>query len=304
MFINSFTIISPLEQFLIIPEFKLSFFFFDIHISNQTIFYILGFLFLLFLLNSFNKTNSFEQFSFANNSDISFKNLFSFILNDFRSFNIKEILSFSFFNKSWHINLFIIPNNVQILIEIIYKGVLSMINENIKSKKAEAFLPIVFTTFLFLLDMNLIGLIPYSFTVTSHLIVTLTISLILFIGLNIICIRIHNIKFFALFLPANTGIELAFLLVPIETISYIFKPVSLSIRLFANMMAGHTLLKVIAGFGWTLVKNTTGIVFLLHLVPLAILIPLFVLETGVAMIQAFVFTILLCIYLNDAVNLH
>ncbi|MEY4050709.1 MAG: synthase subunit 6 [Bacteroidota bacterium] len=109
--------------------------------------------------------------------------------------------------------------------------------------------------------------------------------------------------FFALFLPPGTSIVLAFLLVPIELISYVFKPVSLSIRLFANMMAGHTLLKVIAGFACTLMANS-GILFLLHYVPLLILIPLFGLELGVALIQSFVFSILICIYLNDSINLH
>jgi ATP synthase subunit 6 len=96
---------------------------------------------------------------------------------------------------------------------------------------------------------------------------------------------------------------LAFLLVPVELISYIFKPLSLAIRLFCNMMAGHTLLKVFAGFAWSL-SGTTGVLFLMHYVPLLILIPLFGLELGVALIQAFVFSLLTCIYLNDALNLH
>jgi F-type H+-transporting ATPase subunit a len=120
----------------------------------------------------------------------------------------------------------------------------------------------VFSIFFLLLSINLIGLIPYSFTLTSHLIVTLTLSLSIFIGINIICVRLHGINFFSLFLPAGTSVVLAFLLVPIELISYIFKPISLSIRLFANMMAGHTLLKVIAGFAFTLMGNV-GILFLL-----------------------------------------
>jgi ATP synthase subunit 6 len=147
------------------------------------------------------------------------------------------------------------------------------------------------------------GLIPYSFTLTSHLIVTFFISLSIFIGINIICARLHGIRMFALFLPSGTSVLLAFLLVPIELISYIFKPVSLSIRLFANMMAGHTLLKVIAGFAYVLMGNG-GLLFLIQYVPLLILIPLFGLELGVALIQSFVFSILICIYLNDSINLH
>ena len=198
---------------------------------------------------------------------------------------------------------FIVPSRWQAAIEIIYKMILSLVTENIKDKKSQYFFPLVFSIFLLLLSLNLIGLIPYSFTLTSHLIVTLSLSLSIFIGINIICIRTHGMHFFSLFLPSGTSVVLAFLLVPIELISYIFKPVSLSIRLFANMMAGHTLLKVIAGFAFTLMGNV-GILFLLHYVPLLILIPLFGLELGVALIQSFVFSILICIYLNDAINLH
>lgn len=198
---------------------------------------------------------------------------------------------------------FIVPTRWQAIIEIIYKMILSLVNENIKDKKSQFFFPLVFSIFLLLLSLNLIGLIPYSFTLTSHLIVTLGLSLSIFIGINIICVRLHGINFFSLFLPSGTSVVLAFLLVPIELISYIFKPISLSIRLFANMMAGHTLLKVIAGFAFALMSNV-GIFFLLHYVPLLILIPLFGLELGVALIQSFVFSILICIYLNDAINLH
>jgi ATP synthase subunit 6 len=200
-------------------------------------------------------------------------------------------------------SFYIVPNRWQAIIEIIYSLILSLVIDNIRDKKGQYFFPLVFFIFLFILSLNLIGLIPYSFTLTSHLIVTLSLSLAVFIGINIVCIRIHGINFFSLFLPSGTSIVLALLLVPIELISYVFKPISLSIRLFANMMAGHTLLKVIAGFAYTLMSNT-GILFMLHYVPLLILIPLFGLELGVALIQSFVFSILICIYLNDTINLH
>lgn len=198
---------------------------------------------------------------------------------------------------------FIVPNRWQSIIEIMFKMILSLVIENIKNKKSQSFFPLIFSVFFLLVSLNLIGLIPYSFTLTSHLIVTLTLSLAIFIGINIICIKFHGLRFFSLFLPSGTSIGLAFLLVPIELISYIFKPISLSIRLFANMMAGHTLLKVIAGFAFTLMGKV-GILFVLHYIPLLILIPLFGLELGVALIQSFVFSILLCIYVNDAINLH
>jgi len=214
-----------------------------------------------------------------------------------------SLVLFTSLVKEQESGYFIVPNRWQSVIEIIYKLILSLVTDNIKDKKNQHFFPLVFSIFFLLLSINLIGLIPYSFTLTSHLIVTLTLSLSIFIGINIICVRLHGINFFSLFLPAGTSVVLAFLLVPIELISYIFKPISLSIRLFANMMAGHTLLKVIAGFAFTLMGNV-GILFLLHYIPLLILIPLFGLELGVALIQSFVFSILICIYLNDAINLH
>jgi len=200
-------------------------------------------------------------------------------------------------------SLFIVPHRCQAVIELIYLMVLSMVNDNVSGKKNKFFFPLVFTIFLFIVSMNLIGLVPYSFTVTSHFIVTLSLSLVIFIGMNIICVKVHKLEFFSLFLPAGTSVALAFLLVPVEVISFIFKPLSLAIRLFCNMMAGHTLLKVFAGFTWSLM-SFTGILFLMQYMPLLILVPLFGLELGVAVIQAFVFSLLTCIYLNDALNLH
>ena len=200
--------------------------------------------------------------------------------------------------------MYIVPTRSQIILEQISKGGLSLTKENINSVSAQFFFPLISVLFFFLLNSNMFGLIPYSYTITSHLIVTLSISLYLFIGLNIICFKKHDFKIFSLFLPSNTKINLGFLLVPIEFILYLFKPVSLAIRLFVNMMAGHTLLKVIAGFAWTLVSLGNFALIIFHLLPAFVLIPLFVLETAVAIIQSFVFTVLVCIYLNDALNLH
>jgi ATP synthase subunit 6 len=200
-------------------------------------------------------------------------------------------------------SLYIIPNRWQIVVGIIYKIILSMISDNISGKKGQLFFPLVFSVFFYVASLNLIGLVPYSFTLTSHLIVTFALALAIFLGINIICVRIHGLEFFSLFFPAGTSLVLGLLLVPIEVISYVFRPISLGIRLFANMMAGHTLLKVIAGFAWSLM-GCTGILFLMHYIPLLILLPLFGLELAVGLIQAFVFSVLTCIYLNDAVNLH
>jgi len=205
--------------------------------------------------------------------------------------------------KATNKSVFIIPSRWQSLIENMYSMILGMVADNIGGQKNQFFFPLVFTLFFFIVSMNLIGLVPYSFTVTSHFIATLALSLCIFIGINIICIKSHKLNFFSLFLPSGTSLALAFLLVPIELISYIFKPLSLAIRLFCNMMAGHTLLKVFAGFAWSLM-SFSGILFIMHYIPLIIIVPLFGLELGVAVIQAFVFSLLTCIYLNDAVNLH
>jgi ATP synthase subunit 6 len=200
-------------------------------------------------------------------------------------------------------SLFIIPTRLQLIIEFLFVTILKMVTDNIHGSRAQLFFPLVFSIFFFIVSLNLIGLIPYSFTVTSHCIVTLFLSFSIFIGMNIICVRAHGLKIFSLFLPAGTSVALSLLLVPVELISYIFKPLSLAIRLFCNMMAGHTLLKVFVGFAWSLMA-CSGAAFFLQYLPIIILVPLLVLEFGVALIQAFVFSLLTCIYLNDAVNLH
>lgn len=202
--------------------------------------------------------------------------------------------------KSYSLSL--VSNNWQIIFNIIYSLVKNLVNDNI-DEKGVRFFPLIFCIFFFIVGLNVIGLIPYSYTITSHLIVTFAFSTFIFIGINIITVRLHGSEIFSLFLPSGTSLILAFLLVPIELISYIFKPISLSIRLFANMMAGHTLLKVIAGFAYTLM-GASGLFFFIHYIPLLILIPLFFLELVVSLIQAFVFSVLICIYLNDALNLH
>ena len=229
-----------------------------------------------------------------------------FHLSDNRNLILTFIFIFIFFKSSFNQkddSLYVIPHRWQVIIEIIYKAILSLVTDNISGNKAQYFFPLVFSLFFFILNINLIGLIPYSFTLTSHLVVTFSLSIAIFIGINIICFRLHGIEFFSLFFPAGTSLVLALLLVPVEILSYVFRPISLGIRLFANMMAGHTLLKVFAGFAWTLM-GCSGILFFSHLVPLLVLLPLLGLELAVAFIQAFVFSVLTCLYLNDSVNLH
>nr|YP_009495550.1 ATP synthase subunit 6 [Psammoneis japonica]AWQ64280.1 ATP synthase subunit 6 [Psammoneis japonica] len=197
---------------------------------------------------------------------------------------------------------FFIPNTWQVLVESIYETVSQLLFDNL-NMEGEKYFPFISVLFCFILFSNLVGLIPYSFTITSHLIVTFTLSFSIFIGINIIGIQRYKSHMLSLFIPANTSFGLALLLVPIEFVSYMFKPISLGVRLFANLMAGHTLLKVIVGFSWSmlLMENFLAIG---HLIPLLVLVLLMGLELGVALIQTYVFTILTCIYLNDSIHLH
>jgi len=234
--------------------------------------------------------------------------IFSFT-NQFVIILLTVLVSFYIFfaiakisNKEY-ISFYVLPQVLQIVIENIFSLITSLVIDNIQNIKNKYFIPLVYTIFLFLLSFNILGLVPYSFTITSHIAVTFGFALSLFLGINFIGIKEHKFNFFSLLLPSGTSVLLALLLVPIELISFVFKPISLSIRLFANMMAGHTLLKVIAGFGYSLM-GASGSLFLVHIFPLFLLVPLFFLELGVALIQSFVFSILVCIYINDALNLH
>jgi ATP synthase subunit 6 len=199
-------------------------------------------------------------------------------------------------------SFFVIPNGWQHIIEKLYALVTQLLSDIITTG-SERYFPFVSVLFMFILSNNLIGLVPYSFTVTSHITLTFFLSFSIFVAMNIIGFQRHGVELFSLFLPANTTFFLALLLVPIELISYIAKPISLGVRLFINLMAGHSLLKVIVGFSWNmlLVENLKAVVFIL---PLLILVLLMGLELGVALIQAYVFITLTAIYLNDSESLH
>lgn len=196
----------------------------------------------------------------------------------------------------------LVPSRWQTLLENMYELVTAMLSDNI-GPRGQAFFPFVFSLFAFLLVVNLIGMVPYSFTITSHIIVTLMFSLMVYISVMTIMFREHGFHALSVLLPAGAPFALYPLLIPIELMGNVMRIVSLSVRLFANMMAGHTLLKVIAGFAWSMMLAGGGLL-IAHVIPLAILVLLMGLELGVACIQAFVFTILTCIYLNDAINLH
>lgn len=197
----------------------------------------------------------------------------------------------------------IIPGVWQNVLESFYEYVYtSIVSENIK-KGGNLYFPILFTVFFFILACNLLGMIPYGFTVTSHIIVTFGLALTMFIGINIIGVKTHGLHLFSLFLPPGAPLIMAPLLVFIEVVSYSFRVVSLSLRLFANMMSGHCLLKILAGFAWTMFSSAS-ILTVFHIVPLMVIFAIIGLELGIAFLQAYVFTLLLCVYLNDAISLH
>ena len=222
-----------------------------------------------------------------NNIDLSFTNSSLFMM--------LTVLFISIFLISSIKKKKIIPTRLQSVSEIFYEFIANMINDNI-GNKGQKFFPLIFTLFTFILFGNLLGLLPYSFTFTSHIIVTFVMAMFIFLFVTLIGIMMHGFKFFGLFVPKGVPMAMLPLMVPIEIISYLSRPVSLSIRLFANMMAGHTMLKVFAGFIFSL--------GLFGIAPLIVDVALTAFEVLVAFLHAYVFTVLTCLYLNDAINLH
>ena len=189
----------------------------------------------------------------------------------------------------------LVPGRLQSIVEMTYEFVVDLIDSNV-GREARSYLPFVFTLFTFILAANLIGLIPFSFTITSHIIVTFALAAVVFIGVTIIGIARHGFHFLTFFVPHGVPLPLLVILVPIEVLSYFIRPFTLSIRLFANMLAGHTMLAIFGGFAAS--------IGLLAIFPVAINTALIGLELLVAVLQAYVFAILTCLYLRDAIYLH
>ena len=189
----------------------------------------------------------------------------------------------------------LVPGRWQSMAEMSYEFIANMIRENVGTEGRKYF-PFIFTLFMFILVGNLVGMIPFAYTFTSQIIVTFAMAATIFIGVTVIGLVRHGLHFFSLFVPSGTPLILAPLLIPIEVISYFVRPVSLSVRLFANMMAGHTMMKVFGGF--------TVLLGVLGVAPIILLVALTGFEIMVAVLQAYVFTVLTCLYLNDAIHLH
>ncbi|MGE0153916.1 MAG: F0F1 ATP synthase subunit A [Reyranellaceae bacterium] len=190
----------------------------------------------------------------------------------------------------------LVPGRWQSMVELSYEFIANMLRENVGSEGRRYF-PFIFTLFMFVLFGNLLGMIPYSFTFTSHLAVTFVLAAVIFVAVTVIGFARHGLHYFRMFFPHGAPLWTAVILVPIELVSYLSRPISLSVRLFANMTVGHVMLKVLAGFvvalgligGW---------------LPLLALVGITALELLIAVLQAYIFTILSCIYLNDAIHMH
>jgi len=239
-------------------------------------------------------SNPLEQFKIQRLVDLHVGGLDASFTNS-SLFMIVAILAITIFLMTAMSGRALVPTRLQSMAELSYEFIAGMIRENVGTAGMKYF-PFIFSLFMFILFCNLIGMIPFTFTVTSHIIITFAMALVVFVGVSIIGFGRHGLHFLKFFVPAGVPMALLPLLVVIEVLSYLIRPISLSVRLFANMTAGHTMLKVFGGFvvmlgilgGWA---------------PLAFVVALTGLEVGIAILQAYVFTILTCIYLNDAVNM-
>lgn len=219
--------------------------------------------------------------------DISFTNSSLFMLVTLASITIFMLVGMR--------NQALVPTRWQVLVEGSYNFIANMLQDT-AGKGSEKFFPFVFSLFMFVLGANLAGMLPYSFTVTSHIVVTFALALLVFLIVTAVGFIKHGVHFLKLFVPSGVPLIMLPLITVIEIISYLSRPLSLSVRLFANMLAGHTMMKVFGGFVAAL--GVFGVL------PLVFMVALIGLEFVVASLQAYVFAVLTCIYLNDALNMH
>ena len=247
-------------------------------------------------LDQFEIRNLFSiNISFLGNSNFSLTNIGLYIIISLILIIIYSLLAIN--------NNKIIPNNWSISQETIYSTVHSIVINQINTNKGQIYFPFIYSLFVFILINNLIGLIPYSFASTSHFILTFSISFTVVLGATILGFQKHGLEFFSLLVPAGCPLALLPLLVLIEFISYLARNISLGLRLAANILSGHMLLSILAGFTYNIM--TSGFIFFfLGLIPLAFIIAFSGLELGIAFIQAQVFVVLTSSYIKDGLDLH
>jgi F-type H+-transporting ATPase subunit a len=197
-------------------------------------------------------------------------------------------------------NTKLVPNKWSIALESLFASINSMVREQIGK---EIYLPFIYSLFFFILISNLTGNVAYSFTLGTSIIVSIGLSFTIWVGVTILGLSIHKLHFFSYFIPSGTPLALVPLLVLIEVISYVARAFSLGIRLFANLVAGHTLMKILSTFLFKLFSGGL-VVFVLTLIPFSLFLAIMGLELAVSFIQAYVFTILTCSYIKDAIELH
>ena len=197
-------------------------------------------------------------------------------------------------------NTKLLPNKWSIALESLFASINAMVREQIGK---EVYLPFIYSLFFFILISNLTGNVAYSFTLGTSVIVSIGLSFTIWVGVTILGLSIHRLHFFSYFIPSGTPLALVPLLVLIEVISYVARAFSLGIRLFANLVAGHTLMKILSTFLFKLFSGGL-VVALLTLIPFSLFLAIMGLELAVSFIQAYVFTILTCSYIKDAIELH
>jgi F-type H+-transporting ATPase subunit a len=196
----------------------------------------------------------------------------------------------------------LVPSKWSIALESSFASINTMVRDQIGTTN-EVYLPFIYSLFFFIIIANLTGNVPYNYAITTSIVVSLGLSLTIFIGVTILALSIHKVRFFSFFIPSGTPLALVPLLVLIELISYLARAVSLGVRLFANIMAGHTLMKILSTFLFQMFTSS-ALVFVITLVPFALFTCIIGLEIAVSFIQAYVFSILVCSYLKDAIDLH
>jgi F-type H+-transporting ATPase subunit a len=194
----------------------------------------------------------------------------------------------------------LLPSKWSIGLESIFASINSMVREQLGK---EVYLPFIYSLFFFILIANLTGNVPYSYTITTSIVVTIGLSFTILVGVTILGLSIHKLHFFSYFIPSGTPLALVPLLCIIESVSYLARAFSLGIRLFANLVAGHTLLKILSTFLFQMFSGGI-IVAVLTLIPFSIFLALIGLELAVSFIQSYVFTLLVCSYIRDAIELH
>ena len=194
----------------------------------------------------------------------------------------------------------IVPSKWSIALESLFASINSMVKEQLGK---ELYLPFIYSLFFFILIANLTGNVPYSFTITTSIMVSIGLSFTILIAVTILALSIHKLHFFSFFVPSGTPLALVPLLVLIELVSYLARAFSLGIRLFANVVAGHTLMKILATFLYQMFSSTL-IIATITLIPFTIFLAIIGLELAVSIIQSYVFTILTCSYIKDAIELH